>query len=1002
MKPITLFILIIGFVVQGAVAQTVNVVNMIPVTLSNETNQDSEPDITFNPNNPDEIVASAFTPNPTGSLLTAPIYISQDRGATWVLNNIVPSSNGSTGDITVALSRNNILYAGILFGGGGLDMRILRSSTYTGAAAMTQLLSRTSEDQPYARAYTPMGGAQRDNDHLYVGHNDFNNSPQTASFEQSLDVATAAAPAGLTTIRLERRVPSGQDGPPIRQAIHPDGTVYAVYTQRTASVGSVRTGNIVVVRDDDWGQGVTPYSDITDPGDGLAGVFVVSGVSWTWNSGSVFGQERLGDRASIAVDPTNSQTVYVAWADLNGGSGNTATLHVRNSIDGGNTWSADLRTIAGAISPQLAVNIRGDVGFLYQQLTGAGASQAWETHFQQSTDGGATWTDFTLADVPSNTPAATFLPYIGDYAGLTAEGKDFYGVFSANNTPDNANFPNGVTYQRNANFGTNTLTDGAGAAVSVSIDPFFVHVENLAEDRDFYVRDWTDSPTVNDSGIEPSTDPIFYTTSDVWNRRSNISGGFTASDQPNSEDPQISTDGTNFGFARVHRKDTGSSETVTLHFLKSEFGTGSNYQAAGVAPDPTLSFLSTDQVLTMSSGYPWDLLAVASTHTCLAVEISTPNDPIVPPGLLGRAPGWPTTDLMVIYDNNKAQRNMGVYSGAGITGTITYWAVVHNPATFYRDFILDIEIDPRFRRLFGEARIAVVGKGEVERGENRLVLINMEPGENRWVSLTVPVTPNQEEGEQVGVNFYEMVGEQAVNGHTIAVQRTSIEQAGVESLRLLAANLHRLGYLLEIPEATERSKELLSRLREKEIDPREYAALTGEVFGPYVEWLKRALEQEPNDPFALSESLNELAEVIESGNPERIFPHQSNLDHAVDAFLTYLDKKRGDVADVAQNMRWQSDLLSSVERVGRIEGVSELIRRSEQFDRGYASGRFSVEDYATAVERSLPVLVRINESLDLNADEALAQIQESLADPQALQRAHREFLLRLETLRSSN
>jgi hypothetical protein len=32
----------------------------------------------------------------------------------------------------------------------------------------------------------------------------------------------------------------------------------------------------------------------------------------------------------------------------------------------------------------------------------------------------------------------------------------------------------------------------------------------------------------------------------------------------------------------------------------------------------------------------------------------------VTPSLLGRAPGWPTGDLLVIINNNKAQRNMSV------------------------------------------------------------------------------------------------------------------------------------------------------------------------------------------------------------------------------------------------------------------------------------------------------------------------------------------------------
>jgi len=55
-------------------------------------------------------------------------------------------------------------------------------------------------------------------------------------------------------------------------------------------------------------------------------------------------------------------------------------------------------------------------------------------------------------------------------------GADFYGVFCGNNTPDPANFPSGVTYQRAANWTTHTLlsTDNV-TPVASSIDPFFFH-----------------------------------------------------------------------------------------------------------------------------------------------------------------------------------------------------------------------------------------------------------------------------------------------------------------------------------------------------------------------------------------------------------------------------------------------------------------------------------------------------------------------------------------------
>ena len=71
----------------------VEVINMIPHSLSSESNMDSEPNITVNPANPRHMAASAFTPDPMGSG-SGPIYVSTDGGQTWALNVVLPGGNG--------------------------------------------------------------------------------------------------------------------------------------------------------------------------------------------------------------------------------------------------------------------------------------------------------------------------------------------------------------------------------------------------------------------------------------------------------------------------------------------------------------------------------------------------------------------------------------------------------------------------------------------------------------------------------------------------------------------------------------------------------------------------------------------------------------------------------------------------------------------------------------------------------------------------------------------
>src|SRR5262249_23498531 len=120
------------------------VVNMTPKSLSGEAHQDSEPWLTVNPANPQQMAATAFTPNPAGSG-NAPIYVSSDGGRTWALNAIVPSSV-QTADITVAFSSTtNRLYAGIIvvpLDPNAPEVRFLRTANPFGSATMDILFDQ--------------------------------------------------------------------------------------------------------------------------------------------------------------------------------------------------------------------------------------------------------------------------------------------------------------------------------------------------------------------------------------------------------------------------------------------------------------------------------------------------------------------------------------------------------------------------------------------------------------------------------------------------------------------------------------------------------------------------------------------------------------------------------------------------------------------------------------------------------------------------------------------
>src|SRR5215471_6042282 len=260
---------------RRAAAAAVLVVNMIPKSLSGEEHQDSEPTIAVNPANPQQIAASAFTPDPAEGP-RAPIYVSIDGGNTWTLNSIVPSTvadGSATADITVAFgTASNTLYAGIIrypFPADRTRLNILRTKDFQSAALMTVLVDRIGHgvDQPYVQATTVASGSAKGKDRIYVGDNDFNaTGGRTATIDQSLDAAKTNPT--FSSVRIESRTTSGQDGPSVRPAIHPDGTVYATFhAWRTFSNATgAGTADIVVVRDDAGGVGPAPFTSLVDRG----------------------------------------------------------------------------------------------------------------------------------------------------------------------------------------------------------------------------------------------------------------------------------------------------------------------------------------------------------------------------------------------------------------------------------------------------------------------------------------------------------------------------------------------------------------------------------------------------------------------------------------------------------------------------------------------------------------------------------------------------------------
>ena len=268
----------------------------------------------------------------------------------------------------------------------------------------------------------------------------------------------------------------------VRIAMHADGTTYVAFLPVQKSASDT-VGSVVIVRG--MPSVSMSMSDAVESGstgcsaDGLPGVQIVCGIDVPFDSGfnPDFGWEVRQGSLAIAVDPTDSKKVYVAWGDRSNPK-SMLTVHVRRSVTGGDSWdSNDLWTVENATNPALAVDAGGRLGFLYQQFV-KDADPRWHTRFRWTATADTPGNDIIIADTPAGPkqqPSGESIPFQGDYANLIAIDKDFFGAFSAWNDPDMVRFPYGARYNRRCSGGN--LVAKSGAGVKPSVDPFFVHVQ---------------------------------------------------------------------------------------------------------------------------------------------------------------------------------------------------------------------------------------------------------------------------------------------------------------------------------------------------------------------------------------------------------------------------------------------------------------------------------------------------------------------------------------------
>jgi hypothetical protein len=430
--------------------------NTNPTLALTDTFNDGETSIAVNPQNPNEIVITAFS----GSWgTTAPLWYSTDGGLTWTKQFTIPappgvSATGCPCDQTVDYGLQQRLSGTFLVGTPlSADLFDVFSSTTTAPADATAwswlvldgVTQQTNNNVPssFGRADQPWLLVNRapgvySADNVYVAYDDFSGAPD-------MRVAVAQS-TDLLDFTIDNRTgfSTGFVNPGHRLAVDPrTGFVYSLFQRRIAP-GAAGSQNInyMLNRSTDGGQTWGLNGSAT-------GIVVANADSSQPTPKFCTVNALLGGVLHAAVHPQTGDLFYVYGnRDPVTGNNRLALRQIVDDGEGGVSIGPEL-FVTGQVQaalPAVAITHSGTVGVFYYTCEGFSSDgyPTFTAHVSLSEDQGQTFTDLVLVTFLSSSGPNPDVRQrvLGDYMQMKALENTFYGAFTGNGFPFGRPFAN--------------------------------------------------------------------------------------------------------------------------------------------------------------------------------------------------------------------------------------------------------------------------------------------------------------------------------------------------------------------------------------------------------------------------------------------------------------------------------------------------------------------------------------------------------------------------------
>jgi hypothetical protein len=251
--------------------------------------------------------------------------------------------------------------------------------------------------------------------------------------------------------------------------------------------------------------------------------------------------------------------------------------------------------------------------------------------------------------------------------------------------------------------------------------------------------------------------------------------------------------------------------------------------------------------------------------------------------------------------------------------------------------------------------------------------------------------------------FEEVVGTAVVNGFAIAPVPSSAAVAIRDNLELHGNRFLRLAEAFGFAEGKRQSADARKLARQKTITAAAYLAFLRRHLGGMNAAVAQLTAKAGADPFGLKPALARLKKAVAAGSAPDALPSHATYLNGLDAMLTMLQLEDGDPACVLHNVEWQRELYSTARVLAALEASKTVVRASNEFQRGFEGRKFGPEQFPKHAKRLLPAYRETAEAVPkLRLGPLVDELEKSLGSAAAAQRAHRQVLLRLNALRTSD